>query len=158
MILYHGSNVEVREPRLFQNDRRADFGTGFYLTSSYDQAGRLAQTVARRLKQGFPLVSVFEFDERRVSDLDVLTFSGASIEWLSFVGRCRRGEDTSEHDIVVGPVADDRTMPTLRLFFAGVYTEEEAIKRLWPQKLQDQHAFRTQRSIDALTYREARCV
>lgn len=52
MILYHGSNVEVREPRLFQNDRRADFGTGFYLTSSYDQAGRWAQTVARRRKQG----------------------------------------------------------------------------------------------------------
>lgn len=93
-----------------------------------------------------------------MSDLDVLVFNGASVEWLSFVGRCRQGEDTGTYDIVIGPVADDRTMPTLRLYFAGVYTEEEAIKRLLPQKLQDQHAFRTQRSIDALTYREARCV
>ncbi|MBQ9043496.1 MAG: DUF3990 domain-containing protein, partial [Eggerthellaceae bacterium] len=51
-------------------------------------------------------------------------------EWLSFVGANRRGVETGEYDVVIGPVANDDTMPTLRLYFAGAYTEEEAIERL----------------------------
>ena len=30
MILYHGSNVEVREPKLLKVQRDLDFGKGFY--------------------------------------------------------------------------------------------------------------------------------
>lgn len=40
MILYHGSNIVVEKPKILQSDRRLDFGTGFYLTSSYEQAER----------------------------------------------------------------------------------------------------------------------
>lgn len=32
MKLYHGSNIVVEKPKIFQSDRRLDFGTGFYLT------------------------------------------------------------------------------------------------------------------------------
>lgn len=47
--MYHGSNVEVKEPKIIQSDRRLDFGTGFYLTTSYVQAERWAElTTARR--------------------------------------------------------------------------------------------------------------
>ena len=38
MILYHGSNVEVKNPKIIQSKRLLDFGTGFYLTSDYEQA------------------------------------------------------------------------------------------------------------------------
>ena len=38
MILYHGSNVFVREPRIVNSGRKLDFGTGFYTTSSFEQA------------------------------------------------------------------------------------------------------------------------
>lgn len=40
MKLYHGNNVEVKEPKIIQSDRRLDFGTGFYMTTSYEQAER----------------------------------------------------------------------------------------------------------------------
>jgi len=43
MKLYHGSNVVVETPRIINSDRGLDFGTGFYLTSSYEQAERWAQ-------------------------------------------------------------------------------------------------------------------
>ena len=33
MILYHGSNVEVKEPILLKVQRELDFGKGFYTTS-----------------------------------------------------------------------------------------------------------------------------
>ncbi|MDP8032697.1 DUF3990 domain-containing protein [Pasteurella atlantica] len=38
MKLYHGSNIEVAEPKLLTNQRLLDFGSGFYLTSSLQQA------------------------------------------------------------------------------------------------------------------------
>lgn len=155
MLLYHGSNVAVEKPRLFKTDRRVDFGSGFYLTSSFEQAKRWAQIVAKRRGEGVPLVSVFEFDERELRELSSLQFEGATVEWLRFVGLNRRGDVAKdEFDIVVGPVANDNTMPTLRLFFAGVYSEEEAIKRLLPQKLRDQYAFKSAAALDALSFVE----
>ena len=154
MILYHGSNVEVRKPRLFKADRRADFGTGFYLTSSLEQGSRWAQLVAKRRGNGSPLVSSFDYDETSATSLRILRFEGATVDWLKFVGKNRRGEAVEPYDVIIGPVANDRTMPTLRLYFSGDYTEQEAIKRLLPQKLQDQYAFRTPAALDMLRFRE----
>lgn len=34
MILYHGSNVIVSEPKLVQQNRFLDFGVGFYTTTN----------------------------------------------------------------------------------------------------------------------------
>lgn len=154
MKLYHGSNVAVEKPRLLQSDRRLDFGPGFYCTSSYDQAARWAAITARRRESGTPLVSVYEFDEKALPDLFVLEFPSANKEWLAFVGANRRGAASGEWDIVIGPVANDSTMPVLKLFFANVYTEEEAIRRLLPQNLKDQYALRTPAAIDLLQFSE----
>ena len=38
MILYHGSNAEVRLPRILTTNRSLDFGAVFYTTSSLNQA------------------------------------------------------------------------------------------------------------------------
>ena len=38
MKLYHGSNVEVKEPSLHYSEKNRDFGQGFYLTSDINQA------------------------------------------------------------------------------------------------------------------------
>lgn len=38
MFLYHGSNVEVKEPKIIKSKGLLDFGTAFYLTSDFEQA------------------------------------------------------------------------------------------------------------------------
>ena len=45
-------------------------------------------------------------------------------------------------------------MPVISLFFAGVYTEEETVKRLLPQKLKDQIVFKTEKSLQYLKFVE----
>lgn len=45
-------------------------------------------------------------------------------------------------------------MPVIALFFAGVYTEEETVKRLLPQKLKDQIVFKTEKSLQYLKFVE----
>ena len=155
MILYHGSNVEVRQPRLLEGQRLLDFGPGFYVTSDLGQASKWAERTARIRKAGSPFVSVYEVDEGLVSRLRALAFDAPDRDWLRFVAANRRRliEDDG-WDVVSGPVANDQTMPTLMLFLDGLLTEDEAIARLLPQKLKDQFVFKTDQALALLQCRE----
>lgn len=153
MKLYHGSNLEINNPRIIKSDRKLDFGTGFYLTSSYEQAAKWARLTEKRRNNGEPIVSVFDYDDECEKQLNVLKFDSPDAAWLRFVSNYRKNEEIKNiYDLIKGPVANDRTMPVISLFFTGVYTEEETIKRLLPQKLVDQFAFKTQRSLSFLKF------
>lgn len=155
MELYHGSNIAVESPKIIMSDRRLDFGTGFYLTSDYEQAERWAHLTYKRRKEGSKIITAYEFDETVISALKIKSFETASVEWLQFVSNNRNIEDFfDDSDIVIGPVANDRTMPVIKLYFSGIYDEMETIKRLLPQKLKDQYAFKSENALKALTVRE----
>lgn len=152
MLLYHGSNVEVIFPRILAPDRKLDFGTGFYLTTSYAQAKRWAQLTTARRKCGKETTTVFEFTEAAFDDLNVLCFKEANTDWLKYAANNRSNESASDdYDLVIGPVANDKTAPVIAAYFAGLYDEEETIKRLLPQNLKDQYAFKTAAALEYLT-------
>lgn len=155
MILYHGSNIAVEKPKILQSDRRLDFGTGFYLTSSYEQAERWALLTTKRRGEGKEIITCFQVDEEIINSLNVLRFEKADEQWLKFVSENRNNNGfIDNHDIVIGPVADDRTMSVIKLYFVGIYDEAETVKRLLPQKLKDQFAFKTERALKALKLSE----
>ena len=155
MKLYHGSNLEIKNPQILESDRKLDFGTGFYLTSSYEQAEKWAILTAKRRGEGFPIISVFEYEDNKTSELNIFKFENADIEWLRFVSANRNNQSIrNDYDIIIGPVANDKTMPVISLFFTGLYSEEETIKRLLPQKLQDQFVFKTEKALNQLNYVE----
>jgi hypothetical protein len=97
---------------------------------------------------------VFECHTQEASHLRIRQFDGATVAWLSFIGTNRRDELTDGYDIVQGPVANLDTMPALKLYFAGVYSEEEAIKRLVLQKPHYQYAFKAEKALDTLAFSE----
>ena len=47
-VLYHGSYCEVKEPDLAKCAKRKDFGHGFYLTTSKEQADIALQHIERK--------------------------------------------------------------------------------------------------------------
>ena len=65
MILYHGSNVIVSEPKLIPQNRFLDFGFGFYTTTNKTQAIGFADKVYKRRKEGSRIVNIYELDEAR---------------------------------------------------------------------------------------------
>lgn len=153
MKLFHGSNVEVKIPKIRPNLRALDFGAGFYLTSSEAQATRWAKTVARRRRAGKPILSIYKFDEAKLITLKVLRFETANSEWLDFVVNNRKElMIENSYDLVIGPVANDSTLPVIDDYMDGVYTKEEAVKRLLPQNLTGQHAFLTNKSLGLLIF------
>lgn len=98
--IYHGSNVEVSQPRILQNGFYKDFGYGFYCTNIEKQAKRWAIT-----RKGDSVVNKYSYEENSV--LKVLSFEEMTDEWLNFVVVCRQGID-HDYDIVEGPMADDQ--------------------------------------------------
>ena len=155
MKLYHRSNMAVQKPQILASDRKLDFGTGFYLTSSLEQAERWAKLTAERRGIGVPTISVYEFDEAKLTELKILKFEKANKKWLDFVVANRDNTiDDQKWDMVIGPVANDRTMPVIRLFIAKVYTAAETLRRLLPQKLHDQYTFKTQTALQFLKFQE----
>ena len=157
MLVYHGSTVEVRSPRLLRAQRNLDFGKGFYTTTDKEQAASWAQRTARIRKSGNPLVSVYEVDESSFGRLSVLRFDCPNKEWLSFVADRRRGvtKGDDDWDVVCGPVANDQTMPTILLYLDGYLSADAAVAQLLPQRLTDQLAFRTERALALLAFKEA---
>ena len=63
MILYHGSNVTVEQPKLIKQNRYLDFGFGFYTTTNRNQAVNFAQKVTHRRKKGKATLNIYSIDE-----------------------------------------------------------------------------------------------
>lgn len=55
VTLYHGSYCEVKQPSLAKCAKRKDFGRGFYLTSSREQADEfcIKQLLPNKLKDQY---------------------------------------------------------------------------------------------------------
>ena len=156
MILYHGSNVVVEHPVVSKGKTSVDFGQAFYVTSDYEQAKRWANQVKRRRSTGTAYISEYEIDDAAFEKLRVLRFTEPNAQWLHFVAdnRCQT-YNGDQYDVVAGPVANDNTMPVVNLFISGFLDEEYAIKRLLPQKLMDQYAFKTETAVNLLQFRRS---
>lgn len=150
MNIYHGSDVVVERPGILKSNRLLDFGMGFYTTSNKEQAIRWAERVSLRNNTGKKFLSVYRFDiERAKSEVKVIEFKFADEEWLDFITANRRGKEIlDEHDIVIGPVADDNVYLTVKLFETGVLDKKEAVKRLKVEKLFDQILFHTEKGLE----------
>ena len=109
MLVYHGSNLTVAEPRLVEQNRFLDFGFGFYTTTNKAQAIGFADKVTKRRKGGVRTVSIYEIEtEKAFADCSVLKFDSPNEEWLDFVSENRSGSYKGKtYDFVFGPVAND---------------------------------------------------
>lgn len=150
MIVWHGGMFAVETPDLLHSRKAVDFGPGFYVTPIRDQAVRWCEH--RKLRFGFASLSSYEYDEQAASDLKVLRFTGYTEEWLDFVVNCRSGRDTSDWDIVVGGMADDRVFNALEAYLAGFADKKRTIGKLRMLAPNLQICLRTQAALGVLKY------
>lgn len=61
---------------------------------------------------------------------------------------CRRGNDATDYDVVIGGVANDRVFNTVELYFDGLIDKKEALKRLQYEKPNLQVCLRTQEVLN----------
>ena len=175
MLLYHGSYTAIPQIDLNRCFGGLDFGQGFYLTSSYEQAYNYVQLSVKKAIRIGTVSEDFNLSDGQISvyrfhyDPDLLTycFQEASIEWLHFVAANRKKdlfprllEKYNTVDIVGGKIADDQTARTLQRYISGIdfgvagtpSADKAVIEKLLPNRLKDQFCFRTQDAIEHLEY------
>jgi len=158
MELYHGSTEIIQAPIILEQQRFLDFGKGFYLTSSKEQAIRWAHIKSKRIgRLDLAVVNVYktETDPANISELNVRVFNSASEEWLDFILKNRNGNESHSYDLIKGPVANDTLYRTLALFESGILTKKETIVRLKTHKLFDQISFHSSRALKHLRFEMA---
>lgn len=151
--VYHGSIDEVVNPEIRQPNRSLDYGSGFYTTTSYEQAKRW---VERRMKDkgvAIGYVNIYELDEKLVKNMKTLFFEKPTEEWVSFVMRNRTERNfIHDYDVVYGPVADDSVYTQFALYEGGIISLPTLIHELKTYKLVDQYLFHTEKSLLAIKF------
>ena len=171
-ILYHGSYTIVENIDLNQSEDNKDFGKGFYLTTSKEQAISFIKLSINKaiLKNKIPAetrfgyVSIYKL--KSISNLNVKYFEDANAEWLHFVVANRDAslfenllDKYDNYNVFAGKIANDRTAVTLQAYISGLYgdvgsesADNTAIRILLPQKLENQYCFKTIDAIGCLEY------
>lgn len=174
-LLYHGSYVIVDTPDLAKCAAKKDFGKGFYLTTSKEQAeGFVRASIKKAIAQGlitenqdYGYVSVFEYHENE--DLSKYIFENADEDWLHcIVGHRKKNifkdvvENMKAYDIIAGKIADDRTNVTITTYLLGGYgtigseaADKNCIGQLIPERLKDQYCFRTNEALKCILFVES---
>lgn len=159
MNLYHGGLQTVESPRIIRSEVGRDFGFAFYTTNIREQAERWALRRMQTARRNGDLlaeavISVFRFDEENARrHLLFRDFSEVTMEWLDLVVACRSEPNfTHGFDIVTGKIANDNVGETIAYVLAGVMRKEDALERLRFQKINNQLAFCTEKSLSFLEF------
>ena len=155
MLLYHGSYIEVEEPKIVTSDIGRDFGFAFYLTPIKEQAERWARKKAKENKQTSGVVSIFDWNEN-AGALKCKEFKDQNEDWLNLVIECRKNiKYVHGYDIVQGKIADDAVGETINFVIKGFMRKEDALEKLKYQKINYQIAFCSEKSLKTLTFKES---
>ena len=144
LTLYHGTDCLFDNIDIRKSIGKRDFGTGFYTTTIASQAESWARS--KKIRHHSQTAYVYVFEAELPEELSVCKYEDLALEWLEMVKVNRKfGGTQHNYDIVIGPVANDDTMVTVNRYVQGVYTAEEAIRRLKYFKANDQVSFHTSR-------------
>lgn len=159
MIVYHGTTLEIQNPVIIRNEAGRDFGYAFYTTDIKEQAERWAKRKAMLLirRTGIPqtpVVNVYEWN--RDDSMSVKEFQNAGMDWLDLVVLCRSKSDYKHgYDIVIGKIANDNVGETVSYVVQGIMRKEDAIERLRFEKINNQIAFCSEKSLSTLTFQSS---
>ncbi len=154
--IYHGSIEEVKRPEIRHPNHSLDYGSGFYTTTSYEQAKRWVERKMNDKDVSVGYVNVYELDDNVLKDMKSLFFKKPTEEWVNFVRRNRTDREFShDYDIVYGPVADDSVYTQFMLYESGIISMSTLIQELKTYKLVDQYLFHTEKSLLAIKFVES---
>lgn len=154
-LLFHGSIQGIEGELSFSHaNPRADFGIGFYLGESLEQAGSWVCDGERAS------VYCFGIDTKRLKKLD---FS-ADLRWVLCICAYRGYlEEKSSHpliqslmssvedaDFIYAPIADNVMYATIQDFALGYITDEQCSHALSANQLGMQYVFKSQKGLSLL--------
>ena len=116
----------------------------------------MARRAKRITNSGQEIVSAFEFDEKLLEDssLSIKIFPDYSEDWAEFVVSNRKNASYTpihNHDIVIGPIADDTVGVQIRRYIMGYLPLKQLVEELrYVGDHAIQYFFGTEKAINLL--------
>ena len=154
-ILFHGSKNGLSQVTVTGSRNNCDFGNGFYLGETYNQA---LSFVCENDKS-----SVYSF-RYSLKDLNICRFD-CSMEWMLAIcyhrgtlGSYSENEKVrniidkvNKADVVIAPIADNKMFYVMAQFTEGEINADVALHSLSASKLGFQYIFKTDKALNKLT-------
>ncbi len=154
-VLFHGSKNGLSEITISGSRDNCDFGKGFYLGETYNQA---LSFVCEKEKS-----SVYSF-KYSLDGLNVIKFK-CDLDWMLAICRYRGtlkdfqtnfkiesiAEQIEKADVVIAPIADNKMFYIMAQFTEGEINADVAIHSLSASKLGYQFVFKTDKALRQLT-------
>ena len=151
-VLYHGTAQPFSKVDVSMGRDKKDFGKGFYMSFSKEQAVGMMHKKYRQALARRPNIDNSKFKEtlyeitidlEYAKTLNVKEFKTADEQWLDFILMCReKGGTPHSYDLIIGPTADDDTMVCLNSYWRGFYgdigsdeAKDKLLKFLEPENL-----------------------
>ena len=148
-VLYHTGFQIIEKPDLRIGRKNADFGQGFYLSDNKEFAKRWA----RQRKGLTTYLNIYELD---LQGLQIKHFSRDS-EWFEYIyaNRANRKDLFADHDVIIGPIANDTIYDTWGIITSGLLKGEDALNLLRIGKVYEQTVLKTEKAAASLHFIEA---
>lgn len=153
-VLFHGSKNGLSEVTVTGSRKNCDFGKGFYLGETYNQA---LAFICENEKS-----SVYSF-HYSLSDLKIRKFE-CSLEWMLAICYYRGtlgdfsqnkevitiAAEIESSDVIIAPIADNKMFYVMAQFTDGEINADVALHSLSASKLGLQYIFKTDKALDRL--------
>lgn len=155
LVLFHGSRDFLKgEPDLKHSKENNDFGSGFYLGETYEQAATyISASLSKR-------VYAFQID---ITDLKILHLS-ISNEWMLAIAYYRGWIDKYKEsktikniikkiesaDVIIAPIADNRMFDVISDFVNGYFTDIQSRHSLAATPLGQQYVVKSEKALSKL--------
>lgn len=150
-VLFHGSKNGLESISIEGARRNCDFGQGFYLGETYDQALSFVceniQSSVYSFICNFENLKVIEFDCSLEWMLAICYYRGTLVGYCDALIVKEIIKKIEEADVIIAPIADNRMFYVMTLFAQGEINANVALHSLSASKLGKQYVFKTEKSL-----------
>ncbi len=153
-ILFHGSKTGLQEIKYDGSRRNCDFGEGFYLGQTYDNAACFVCENDNSSIYSFELntkgLSILEFDCSLEWMLAICYYRGTIKEYSESKIVKQIIEKVETSDLIIAPIADNRMFYIMSLFANGDINSKIAIHSLSASFMGKQFVLKTKKALSNL--------
>lgn len=150
-VLFHGSKYGLSEVTISGSRDNCDFGNGFYLGQTYNQALSFVceydKASVYSFKYSFDGLNIIEFDCSMDWMLAICYFRGTIKEYAESSRVQHIIKKIGDADIVIAPIADNKMFYVMSQFAEGEINADVALHSLSASSLGLQYIIKTDRAL-----------
>ena len=154
VILFYGTKKPLCRPIDFINNSKStnDFGIGFYLGETFEQAANYISALSQNIVYCFRLnlndLKIYKFNVNTEWMIAIAYFRGWLNDYKDSPLIKRLVSKLSDYDVIIAPIADNRMFDIIAEFVENEITDEQCRHALAATNLGFQYVLKTNKALE----------